>query len=853
MFKPRNLPQSQTLPALPLQLAYAKTREAPNGETVLGQTVFVHCRTVGLVARAISVYLPEKLRSRWLSEPAITAALHDVGKVSPSFQEKLRRHTDGYTRGSTPELARAAPELEHEWGGHAGVSYLAVKDHPQGSQELAQVAGAHHGYMPSVGVFKEGLPIFGGEPWKERRRQLIDKLIESLGQKPPHFTDPLQVRVMAGLTSVADWIGSGSTLSSVNEPTREDVQTVTRECGFRQIPIKTGKSFQEIFGFAPNETQKAFAQSIRGPGVYVLEAEMGAGKTEAALYAAYLALCRGDATGFYFALPTQATSDSIYSRVKAFMNAVAGEEAGVRLAHSNAFFTEMGADAAPSGDFFSPAKRRLLYPFGVGTIDQALMAVMSVKHGAVRTFGLLGKVLILDEVHTYDLYTGSLMDELIGVVRRLGGIVILLSATLTKTRREALLKVPVSSNAYPLLTSVCEDASEAAIEQPIASVRRKDIEIIHCRCDDDAFAEAFERSRKGQQILWIENSVRQAQDAYRHFCRLAGEQKAEVEIGLLHARFTRGDRRLLEEKWIGLYGRKARTSMPRQGRILIGTQVLEQALDLDSDFLVTRFCPTDLLLQRLGRLWRHPGSVRVEGTRCQAMILEPDLVHALEDPEATLGTTGNVYVPYVLIKSLQAWKDRTVCHLPDDIRPLIEATYETSDESTALVRLHSQMIAGYRFRGIVYRGTESMRSMAAVAMSGSLQRPDDEACTRLIEVPSAEVLVIREWEKDSVTLWDGAKVDLPIKLSDRVKTALDLRRNQVSVPEYLAPAALDKEKTALLSEVIPGAGSVRVLNLQAQKQTLRSNRQTSLPDYNAQLGYFDTKGLQPPKTREQDL
>ncbi|WP_410315314.1 DEAD/DEAH box helicase, partial [Klebsiella pneumoniae] len=151
--------------------------------------------------------------------------------------------------------------------------------------------------------------------------------------------------------------------------------------------------------------------------LYILEAQMGMGKTEAALYAAYQMLVQEKATGIYFALPTQLTSNKIYDRFNAFLHQIVSTETPQHalLLHSGAWLmdTEMGEEGSPGGAWFNHRKRGLLAPFAVGTIDQALMAVMNVKHGFVRAYGLAGKVVILDEVHTYDLYTGTILNALV--------------------------------------------------------------------------------------------------------------------------------------------------------------------------------------------------------------------------------------------------------------------------------------------------------------------------------------------------------------------------------------------------------------------------------------------------------
>ncbi len=184
---------------------------------------------------------------------------------------------------------------------------------------------------------------------------------------------------------------------------------------------------------------------------------MGMGKTEAALYAAYQMLVQEKATGIYFALPTQLTSNKIYDRFNSFLHQIVSTETPQHalLLHSGAWLmdTEMGEEGSPGGAWFNHRKRGLLAPFAVGTIDQALMAVMNVKHGFVRAYGLAGKVVILDEVHTYDLYTGTILNALVEFLRQIDCTVIILSATLSQTRRDALLQQSTTSEAYPLITA----------------------------------------------------------------------------------------------------------------------------------------------------------------------------------------------------------------------------------------------------------------------------------------------------------------------------------------------------------------------------------------------------------------
>ena len=121
--------------------------------------------------------------------------------------------------------------------------------------------------------------------------------------------------------------------------------------------------------------------------------------------------------------------------------------------------------------------------------------------------------------------------------------------------------------------------------------------------DNDAVEEVLKRAERGEQVLWIENTVDEAQKKYNLMA--ARSMEINVDCGLIHARFIKVDRQKKEDQWVGLYGKNGHGLRKERGRILIGTQVLEQSLDIDADFLVTRICPTDMIFQRLGRLWRH--------------------------------------------------------------------------------------------------------------------------------------------------------------------------------------------------------------------------------------------------------
>src|SRR5690606_36898289 len=107
----------------------------------------------------------------------------------------------------------------------------------------------------------------------------------------------------------------------------------------------------------------------------------------------------GQPSGIYFALPTQLTSNKIFDRLNAFLSNILDDDSPKsKLLHSNAWLlnTNMGEEGAVGKSWFDGAKRGLLAPFAVGTIDQSLLSVINVRHHFVRSLGLMGKVVILD-------------------------------------------------------------------------------------------------------------------------------------------------------------------------------------------------------------------------------------------------------------------------------------------------------------------------------------------------------------------------------------------------------------------------------------------------------------------------
>jgi CRISPR-associated endonuclease/helicase Cas3 len=794
---------------VPLSACQAKTIRCKNGQIVPGINIFGHSVIVGEIAKALIRYYNPALRKKLFPPGSeLVAANHDLGKIYPLFIQKIHNSIAGI---------RENPEAGMRWSGHAAVSQAALDGCPR---YIPEIAGRHHGFS-CIGAFPANYVHFGGQEWQNLRMELLQNLMSYFDVQWPKVKNRTHAAVLSGLVSVSDWIGSGSAFEDITSLENiSDLPARAREAidraGFVRPKMKKGLSFEEIFeGKRPRPVQSLFIESASSQGVYVLEAPMGIGKTEAALYAAYNLCSTGKASGIYFALPTQLTSDRIYKRVNLFLEKVLMPEPKspkALLVHGSAWLTEteLGGEGEPGSSWFHAGRRRILAPFGVGTIDQALMAVMNVKYGFVRAFALAGKVVILDEVHTYDSYTGTLLDTLVEWLKEMGCTVIILSATLTGERKRKILNLnkgkttqkSVELSAYPLISSVA-GRKKTATEIPAEGPKDKTV-IIHRVSDEQkAVSEVLKRAEEGQQILWIENTVDEAQCFYRLISARAKEYDTKIETGLLHSRFTRHDREVKENKWVDLFGEAGKEKRKEHGRVLVGTQVLEQSLDIDADFLVTRICPTDMLLQRLGRLWRLDNNSRTRPKACEAWILSDSYDEVLEyfkkNPGShyndILGKTFCVYDPYVILRSLEIWDQKNSLVIPKEIRCLVEKTYIEREEKYPLNKLKQNLCdERERLTRLAFRGLASNdKTLPDTGM-------DIRYKTRYSEVDTVEVLLLaKEPERHSretlLVLPDGKSLELrkglkhgtPEEKREWRETAQTLHQHIVTVPENKAP------------------------------------------------------------------
>lgn len=833
---------------------WAKTIKTDSqGASAPGIDVLHHTMNVGHVARQLSEQR-SRLLKRFRVGPdvcALLVALHDLGKIAPGFQMKcpawlelngLKDHAIRFAWGSfESDHAKVSQFTVQRW--------LAAAFGIEGgtANTLAAAVAAHHGRVlcspAGRGVKSDpGHGLIDSDVWESQRRATADALTKIFLDDPGVMRklsvamDAHEVWWLAGLTSVADWIGSDETYfpADTNLPvdeSREHAARALEAIGFETLPLVLDLAFREMFGFEPNDLQAQAMATIQEPGVYVIEAPMGIGKTEAALACAYQLMCKGLAGGIYFALPTQTTSNRIHKRLKPFVDKICSAAPATRLIHANSWLlkdvnpTEPATtlrtteDARTGRDWFASAKRALLAPFGVGTVDQALLSVVAAKHFFVRRFALAGKVVILDEVHSYDIYTGTLIRELCQTLKELGCTVILLSATLTPERRNGLLSNTMTTNdasnePYPLISGC--PTGEAPIEPRVSKVPASVTVNIRFDHEEVLLRDVWARAKTGVCVLWICDTVNAAQRAYQRFSDLRTADGGP-EIGLLHSRFPLFRREALEEYWMDALGKDGEKKGKRpKGCVLVSTQVVEQSVDLDADLMVSELSPTDMLLQRMGRLWRHSREHRPTQQAELWIVSETHTINEMRQMTAaqiknSLGSKAFVYAPYVLLRSLELWLSRKTMTLPSDIRGVLGATYcDRDDEPESWITLRNDLEGGRM----------ALRDAALMSTNiWQVQLNDEEGVqTRVSSYKQVSLVLARKIDNGVATLLNGETAVLTGERFD-IAAARALHRNLVRIPKtiFVQFASSDETKRYVRGEqalvLIESDGAIRATGL----------------------------------------
>ena len=540
---------------------------------------------------------------------------------------------------------------------------------------------------------------------------------------PPLPSAPAFQHHFLGLCNLADWIGSNEEwfpykgvpddgyIVRARRQAEAAIGKVGLDIGAQRAAFGVGAdaipNFGSLFDFAaPNAIQQAAWDTPLEAPVVIIESETGSGKTEAALWRWARMYAAGLVDGMYFALPTRAAAVQIHRRVAQFVErlfpdghrprvvlAVPGYDAGAGAGGLPDYAA--GYDSSHDGHYdrgrpwaAERPKRFLAAQVAVGTVDQAMLGALQVRNAHLRSSILARNLLVVDEAHASDVYMGVVLQRLLAAHGGAGGYALLMSATLGSAARERWL-----GRGGELSLDAAVDKAYPAVSTASGVVRvrengqRKEVDIsaISEMGDFDGVARrALAAARAGAKVLVIRNTVDYAINTQQRVEGLAGGDAGDAGLlfdvkgirTLHHGRFAAGDRRLLDARVQALLGKDTRAG---GGVIAVGTQTLEQSLDIDADLLITDLCPVDVLLQRIGRLHRHSRSDRPAGyDQAQCIVLTPadgDLSGLLKQTANVngLGPNGYVYRSLHILEATRRLINRhSVWQIPDMNRKLVE-------------------------------------------------------------------------------------------------------------------------------------------------------------------------------------
>jgi CRISPR-associated endonuclease/helicase Cas3 len=769
----------------------------------------------------------------WRARLATLVSLHDFGKANLGFQARWRENarpvghiaealtllSDKFRQDT---LFRILPLNDvAAWGGFPQSLFVVLAHHGRPLDvhnprpDDAQIWGAMDDHGPVQSLAGLGQAVRGWFP-------------EAFSPGGPLLPDAPQFwHAVAGLVMLADWLGSDISFfefANGASPDRMAEVRVTapkalRAVGFdpasARATLLSAPTFASISEYAARHAQNATGET--DGQIIVLESETGSGKTEAALFRFARLFAAREVDGLYFALPTRVAATSLYERVRNARDRMFPDLAsrpGVVLAVPG-YLRFDGIEGHPLPDFgvqwtddpeeavrasrwaAERPKRFLAGTIAVGTIDQALMGAIRVKHAHLRAASLLRHLLVVDEVHASDRYMAHLLTCLLAFHKAAGGHALLLSATLGAAARARCLtqesaNVPPLAEAiayaYPSLSSDVAPTPEGLAEngQAKAVTITLTTEIGDPRL---IAARALAAAESGAKVLVVRNT---RGDAVRTFAALMERAPNHPVLfrcagvaTLHHGRFAQEDRGLLDAEVTSQMG-SARCA---GGVIIIGTQTLEQSLDIDADFLILDICPADVLLQRLGRLHRHPWRrdrpAQFETPR--AIVLVPErLEELLHHGRHGLGGKNG---PYDDLITTEATRRLVLRHPVWSIPAMNRFLVETATHPQALEELTQELEQiDPKWRDAA-TGTNGRKFAQIGAAATARLRVDVDWADPDIVFPKDENFFTRLGLRDLALTFDGAGPMGPF--GRRVK--------HLAVPDYWLRARNNKE-----SDVDPG-------------------------------------------------
>lgn len=654
-------------------------------KTAPKKSLINHMLETGIVAECLTdtngIYYPVLSRlseitgcdsDTLLTKIVFICAIHDIGKIHPTFQGRDEETLEILKQEGLNQVSFDT-RFRHEQYGANIFNRLSVDDADmKNSDIISQIIRMHHQKEQKKNSDIDIIKIDDKEKakkWRHIQNEIYDyvknifrfdnlNLINKNISKSKLF---VVQNAILGIMITSDWIASNSYVFDNQQYKNVDEFLESRKTQAlrflnneglirQQIPVM--QNFMSAFGFNGRPVQNDVEKIVHKNDIkcMLIESDCGSGKTEAALYAAAVLGNRSGLSGIYMGLPTGVSAEAIQDRVDEFLTS-----RGMRNTKLYTSKSMLLREPDKQPVWTDMSRQRLLASSAVGTVDQVMTAARLVRFESVRMDGLASKVLIIDEIHAYDAYMLAVIKDLLKICGELDVPVIMLSATLPISTKNDLLGVLGDGdielhNGYPVISYVTKDGRvHEHVSRQYMPDKKISCELLPILNDNDKIAlYAVDAVKDGGCECVIMNTVA---DAICVYDKIKKNKKNDCKIILYHSRMTINARDKTSRKILAMCG-KDRTKRPERV-IIVGTQVLEQSLDIDVDYMITAICPIDLLFQRIGRYHRHGD----EGTIREHVVVANTVQVLIPATLSSYGGTEYVYEKCYLDATIDAIRE----------------------------------------------------------------------------------------------------------------------------------------------------------------------------------------------------
>lgn len=522
--------------------------------------------------------------SRFIQKMKTAIVFHDFGKLNNYFQEYMKRKVENQrltgVKHFRHEILSCLFLMENEKGSGRGFLYhiLAVLGHHKAlSRDLKSFEReriwqkewpfiSEEAIEHALKIAEEfGIAIDGNYKIKgDKANKLLNALlmISSIEFGKDRENSRVIYSISKGLLHNCDWIGSS----------KIDYENVCLICTTsKDIENKLKEKLKlENKDYVRREFHRICLETLHD---VVAIAPTGSGKTEASLMWAL----NSNPSKIIFLMPTMVTSNSLYERLSTNYF----PEISCGLSHSGAetyFYRKSLTDESEN----SYEKFEILYQKAfipavmVSTVDQLLSTGFHTGLWCHKEYALVGSAVIFDEIHAYDSYTIGLITSTIKKIKKFGGKVMLMSATMPNFLKKHFLEL-------------------LGLKDPVVAeelMERANNEWIYLDMGlEDVREEIISEISKGKKVALIVNDIESAKKEFKYYSEMG------IKTMCLHSEFTMIDRNRKESELTSKEGH------PYQ--LVVSTQVMEVSLDVSFDVMFSECAPIDSLVQRAGRCNRY--------------------------------------------------------------------------------------------------------------------------------------------------------------------------------------------------------------------------------------------------------